>query len=466
MANTVVLVVLDSLRYDVFYDYLRSQDSPFLSHFQESAVEFNGATATAPWSLPSHASMFTGKYPREHGALRVDTRISNDTSTLIQRLNEQGYTTACFTSNEFVKAEYGFGGWDHQPDPYGRALFTDAHMPISAESGTRKVVDALMQIKQADKPLKSFLNAVHGQARRAPALVDDGGKAMTKDACAWIRDRPDEEDIFLFCNYMETHVMHKKLSSLTHRLWNVKNRKRLTRLESKLRSKDLHPDRTILTKEDVRLFHQVVTDELRYVDHLLARLYEELDDAGRTEECLFILCSDHGDGLGEYGFVYHDFGGLTEPIVRVPLLVSCPGVDQDTISSRVSLSWIYPTVLDFIDQSDGPVLTDTETHPKFVGTENTGHVLDIINSPADVSEYYRKDRLAVYLTSKEDQKHVKIDDDYVIRSIETDGLFEKDIGSGGEDVIEAFETEYEATPMEKFDLEKQTERRLRDLGYI
>jgi len=466
MARTVVLVVLDSLRYDVFYDYLRERKSSFLSHFRESSVEFRGATAAAPWSLPSHASMFTGAYPREHGALRFNTRISGDRPTLVQQLSDHDYATACFSANEFVSSEYGFEGWDHRPDHYGQALFADASSPSSDEAGMRKIADALGQVTRSDKPFQSASNAVHSQARRAPALVDDGGGPMTKDAIAWIRDRSDEEDVFLFCNYMETHVMHKKLSNLAGKLWNLKNTKRLAELESKLRSKDLRPDESVLSKEDIQLFHRVAADELRYLDHLLGRLYRALNDAGRTDDCLFVLCSDHGGGLGEYGFVYHDFGGLTEPLVRVPLLVSHPGADPDTVDRRVSLSWIYSTVLDYVGQHNGPVLTDSETCPEFVGAENTRHVIDVVDSPGDVPEYYLKDRLAVYRTSEPERKYVKIGEDYVVRRIETDRLAEEDEGPGGHEVIDTFEAEHEPTTVEEFDLNERTERRLRDLGYI
>lgn len=466
MAETVVLVVLDSLRYDVFYEYLREQSSPFLSRFRDSAVEFRGATAAAPWSLPSHASMFTGKYPREHGALRFDTRISDDTPTLVDQLNDRGYATACFSSNEFVTAEYGFGEWDHAPDHYGKALFDDAESPTSDESGAEKVADALGQVARSETPLKSLLNAIHSQARRAPALVDDGGKAMTEDATAWLRSRSSDEDVFLFCNYMETHDMHKKLNSLAGKLWNIRNMNRLGALESTFRSTDFRPDASVFSGEEIRLFRELVADELRYLDRLLARLYETLRNVGRSDDCLFLLCSDHGDGLGEYGFVYHAFGGLTEPLVRVPLLVSHPNIDPETIEQRVSLSWIYSTVLDFVDQRDGPVLTESETYPGLVGAESTGHLLDVVDSPNDVHEHYRNDRLAVYRVPEPERKYVKIGDECVIRRIERNGLNEADNGPGGDDVIAAFEAEYESTTTESFDLDEQTERRLRDLGYI
>jgi len=466
MAETVVLVVLDSLRYDVFYEYLREQSSPFLSRFRDSAVEFRGATAAAPWSLPSHASMFTGKYPREHGALRFDTRISDDTPTLVGQLNDRGYATACFSSNEFVSTEYGFGDWDHAPDHYGKALFADAESPTSDESGARKVTDALGQIARSESPLKSLLNATHSQARRAPALVDDGGKAMTEDATAWLRSRSSDEDVFLFCNYMETHVMHKKLSSVAGRLWNVRNANRLAALESTLRDKQLVPDESALATETVQLFREVVADELRYLDRLLARLYRALRDTGRSDDCLFVLCSDHGDGLGEYGFVYHDLGGLTEPLVRVPLLVSHPDIGPDTVDRRVSLSWVYSTVLDFVDQHDGPVLTDSKTYPDLVGSENTGHILDVVDSPDDIHEYYLEDRLAVYRTAEPERKYLKVGDDYTVRRITRDGLDEGDDEPGGEEVVDAFEAENQSATVERFEPNERTQRRLRDLGYM
>lgn len=466
MSQTVAVVVLDSLRYDIFKNYLRANPNGFLNHLVDSSISFTGATAAAPWSLPSHASIFTGKYPREHGALQFNTRIRDEFPTLVDQLNQIGFTTACFTSNEFVQSDYGFGDWDHFGGHYGHARFPDAHSPLSDEEGIEKIKDALGQVRASNKPIKSLLNAFYSQARRSPALVDDGASSMTKDMIGWLERTPSDDDLFLFCNYMETHVYHKQLSTRLRRLWNVRNGRKLDSLHAKLRNKNLDPDATLLNDDDIALFNRVVTDELRYLEDRLSRLYDALLQQSQSGDCLFILCSDHGDGLGEEGFVYHDFGGVTEPLVRVPLVINSPTGRQEKVHRRASLSWIYSTVLNFVDEHDGPDLADPATYPTYVAAENTGHVMDIIDSPEDVHEYYLEDRLAVYQADEVNRKYVSAGDEYSVYSVETDGIKQTRLGEGGRDIIETFEQRHESKIGTKFEVSESTERRLRDLGYI
>jgi arylsulfatase A-like enzyme len=276
---------------------------------------------------------------------------------------------------------------------------------------------------------------------------------------------PSGDELFLFCNYMETHVYHKQLSSVRRRLWNVRNQNRLNELQSALRNKRLDPTDATLDGATTELFHRLVTDELRYLDRHLERLCDALESVGRDEEMLFILCSDHGDGLGERGFVYHDFGGITEPIVRVPLIVASPETGDETIRKRASLSWIYSTVLNFADEHDGPDLRDPTTFLDRVATENTGHVLDVVDSPEAVHDYYLKDRVAVYDDDRE-RKYERTDGDHSVYRIEENGLGESRVGTGGRERIEAFERRHESVVGTKFELSESTEQRLRDLGYI
>jgi arylsulfatase A-like enzyme len=466
MPDTIVLVVLDSLRYDVFYNYLEKDESPFLKSFVESNVDFTGATATAPWSLPSHASMFTGMYPREHGALRANTRIGKDTPTLINRLNDHGFTTACFTANGFINPEFGFSGWDHRPDHYGHARFPDGDSPLSDETGISKIFDALGQVANSEKPHKSLLNAIYAQAKRSPPVADDHGKIMTRDLVQWLDQLPRREDLFLFCNYMETHDYHKQLSSLYKRLWNVAHKSDLDTIQSKLRRTDLDPNEQVFSDQESSLFKRIMMDELRYVDHLLDNINSALHQNGRGDDCVFIICSDHGEGAGEQGFVYHALGGLTEPIVRVPLIISAPNQRGSTIKKRVSLSWLYSSVLNFINDNTGPDLLDYKTFEPLVASENTMHILDIIDSKADIDEYYLKNRTAVYESNKPKRKHVRAGNKNSTYAIEPDGLDETLIGSGGYELVERFGKEHKTDVGESFEPDNSTKRRLRDLGYI
>jgi len=101
-SENVVFVVLDTTRKDHLstYGYDRPT-TPGLEEFAREATRFEQAVAPAPWTLPVHASMFTGLYPSEHGATQESPYLEGST-TLAETLSAAGYDTACYSSNAWI----------------------------------------------------------------------------------------------------------------------------------------------------------------------------------------------------------------------------------------------------------------------------------------------------------------------------------------------------------------------------
>ncbi|MFT4946279.1 MAG: arylsulfatase A-like enzyme, partial [Natronomonas sp.] len=109
----VIFVLLDTLRADrvsaLGYD---RETTPNFDAFADDATLFTDAVAQAPWSIPSHASLFTGKYPEEHGATITSPILSGE-RTLAERLSENGYETYAVSPNDYVRPATGFArGFD------------------------------------------------------------------------------------------------------------------------------------------------------------------------------------------------------------------------------------------------------------------------------------------------------------------------------------------------------------------
>ena len=111
----ILLIVLDTLRADRLscYGYPR-ETSPHLDAFAESGVLFERAISPAQWTIPSHASFFTGEYPTTHMMTQIYDKSSQDQVFLADILRREGYATIGFCNNPLLGVvenglDQGFG---------------------------------------------------------------------------------------------------------------------------------------------------------------------------------------------------------------------------------------------------------------------------------------------------------------------------------------------------------------------
>ena len=143
-APNVLLIVLDTVRADhlSLYGYRRAT-SPNLERLAKHGIRFEEARATAPWTLPSHASMFTGHWPHELGVHWL-TPLGGNAPTLAEYLGSHGYATAGFVANDLY-CSYDTGldrGFTHYEDyvlerlsPFRTARLVDLTLKTAARTG-------------------------------------------------------------------------------------------------------------------------------------------------------------------------------------------------------------------------------------------------------------------------------------------------------------------------------------------
>jgi arylsulfatase A-like enzyme len=309
----VILIVVDTLREDVFLDVART--TPEGGRFREkfaNAAWFSQATAAAPWTVPSMGSIMTGRFPREHGFHRVAydpnhirvQSLSPSVPTLGELLDQDGYA--------------------------GYAFVTNSHMSVGTGMERGLVNLEMLRGPTWKMPLLSLgerLLLVDPEPyRRGDEVV-----AFVEDALPGLRalGRP----LYLWIHLMDPHEPLRRHRDLAE-----------------------DPGGAGLAELD-RLYR----DEVRYTLDQVARLIEVLDGEGLWEEALVFFVSDHGEMFPSDERAHRVEAGQTEPgyghgyamydeLVRVPLLIRLPGGrggerEVDVLASHVD---VLPTVLDVV----------------------------------------------------------------------------------------------------------------------
>jgi arylsulfatase A-like enzyme len=286
---SVLLVTVDTLRADhlTCYGYERNT-SPHMDEFARRSTRVARAYATAPWTVPTHASIFTGLFPFQHGAHTVEVPknakenaapLSSSQPTLAEVLRRGGYRTAAVVANSVYLAERF--GMDRGFETY----------TVKREYGV-------------------LLNSI---------------------IFKWLRQN-GTKPFFLFVNYIDTH-----------RPYNISPR---PNGNLPLPSRE-NPDLLLNSLYDhvmgaagpaPRSLVQGVIDQydtaIANVDQSIGELFAFLKQHGLFEDTMIILTSDHGEYFGEHALVEHS-KDVYEQALRVPLIIKLPGQRAGVIDQRV-----------------------------------------------------------------------------------------------------------------------------------
>ena len=116
-ALNLLLVTIDTLRADRVVPSELSR-TPELDPFVTRGTIYTEVRASSSWTLPSMASLFTGRWPSEHRCWTLSSRLSPEEGTLAERLYERGWDTAAIVANHLVGRQYGldqgFGWYDDE----------------------------------------------------------------------------------------------------------------------------------------------------------------------------------------------------------------------------------------------------------------------------------------------------------------------------------------------------------------
>ncbi len=306
---TIVLITLDTTRADHLscYGYARPT-SPCIDRFAAEALIYENAISPATWTLPAHASLFTGKFVSSHGVAlscegsldlvvpsaesgppahwRARPLVENET-TLAALLTQAGYSTSAVVACPWMKSVFGMSrGFERYDD--------DDIMTVNGRPA-EKVTDRALQIMAA----------------------------------------PSRRPKFLFLNYYDAHQPCQAPPEFQQQI--------------DAHDAELEPPRTA-SAATLRWMHRQYDAEILYMDFHVGRLFDGLRKLGQFDDALIIVTADHGELIGEHNCFGHP-GLVYQEAIQVPLIVKAPGPRRSTgrIADWVQLHDVFPLILQSAD---------------------------------------------------------------------------------------------------------------------
>jgi arylsulfatase A-like enzyme len=322
----VVLVVIDTARADHFGCYGYSiPTTPSIDAFSNDAVLYRHARSPAPWTLPAHASMFTGLWPTEHGLHFAPRGRPNQPSATVSflrkpaqrrllaaRLAARGYTTFGVSNNSWVSEHTGLDeGFDDffyvpptqlGPQALRERLGTEA-LPATLAAGSVSLLRAGLDAGEIRRPFFAFFNLIEPHFPYLPAESHAGRFGGDPRALRQLMggNQPQFEFVMM--------------------------------------AGGAHPDPSLLTP--------LYDEELASVDAALEELFTFLRERDLYDDALIIVTADHGEHLGEGSRYSHQLS-MDDALLSVPLIIKYPraagarGIVDEPLISTID---IYQTVL-------------------------------------------------------------------------------------------------------------------------
>ena len=316
----IVLITLDTVRADHFstYGYHRPT-TPNLDRLAAQGVLFENAIATTSWTLPSHASMFTGLLPHQHGA-NASWPLDSNEWTVAEVLRRKDYETAGFNANY----TYGLAAWGLGD---GFDLYQDG------TSSVRYNVTRTLAGRIIVAPL-------YEHYVRFDVLPRHNAEEVNHEVVRWLRGR-SERPFFLFINYLDAHDPYRAPPPFEDHFGSVPD----SVLRKVSLGAGLHLENPLRAEEHASVVAGY-DNCLAFLDEHIGRLLKTLADTPALSNTVVIVTADHGEALGEHG-VYGHGVDLHREVLHVPLIVAGPGIPAGRrIDRLVSLRELFPTVLD------------------------------------------------------------------------------------------------------------------------
>jgi arylsulfatase A-like enzyme len=291
--KSIILVSIDTLRADRVGAYGCSRPlTPRFDALAREGIVFEQATAAAPWTLPSHAALFTSLLPFTSDSRSEHRYPGPGLATLAERLKNAGYRTAAFTGGGYISSGLGF--------EQGFDIYQD-----------------------------------HNEGR------EGGPEPIAAAALAWIRSMRGRP-FFAFVHTYAVHFpyVHSEFtdpkSSIHGKIFTIEDQE-----DVRLRGRVFAP-------EERQQIKDLYDGGVAFVDRIFGGMLESLRKDGILDTSVLVILSDHGEDLWDHDEIRSPGHGhsLYQDLLLVPLIIRAPGLvhTQARIRTPVSLLDVLPTL--------------------------------------------------------------------------------------------------------------------------
>lgn len=290
----IFILIIDALRPDRLGCYGHPEEiSPHIDALARRGLIFEKAYSTAPWTKPSVASLFTSLYPNVHQTIGQFDVLPENALTLAERLKAKGYFTGFFNGGNPLLHEFNY---DQGFDYYSFSDSLDSRIVVQNFSSFLDQVEG-----------KNIFAYIHLNDTHLPYHLNDFNADLA---------RASFEDL------QPGHLNRDRI------------RRSLARRE--------------LSDTDKAYLISLYEAQVRYADEKVGELIATLEKRGMVDRSMILLTSDHGEELWDHDNFEHGHS-LYEELLRVPLILTGPGLEPRKIKSRVRHVDLLPTILEAVD---------------------------------------------------------------------------------------------------------------------
>lgn len=308
--TSVLLILIDALRADHVgvYGYSRST-TPNIDSLAATAVRFENAFSTSSWTKPAIASLFTGLYPIEHGALRYTrplrretilvSGLSQDHETMAESFSRMGYRTAAFVGNPFLSRIGGLG-----------------------------------------------------QGFQEYLVSDFDAGTIRKEFFRW-RQGIGGDSFFAYLHFMEPHWPYKEGLARRELFGVPEDTIDFDTVDWTQLRRSLSEDPASLSEGDFQFLVALYDGCIRLVDEVIGDILDEIREEGRLDRLLLVIAADHGEEFRDHGGFGHS-RTLYDELLRIPLILRFPNGEFGgrVVEKQVQLIDVFPSLLDVLGRAE------------------------------------------------------------------------------------------------------------------
>ena len=297
--KNIILITIDTLRADYLGTYGGPAKTPVLDSLANDGWLFEQSFSATMLTNPSHASIMTSLYARDHGVYNNEGGIADGVRTLAGTLQKKGMQTGAVINFPHLNPEV-----------------------VNLGQGFDTIIRATRNERRAS-----------GITKEALALVDRMG--------------PDSPH-FLWLHYTDPHAPYEPEGKFGNKPDAKISTSKALKAAPGFQKNNPWFKKAFKKIPHVEDFVARYVAEIEATDAGLGELVAGLKERDSFADTLFVITADHGENMGEHGLYFHH-GGLYMPTVHVPLIISIPGLEKQRVKHLVEAVDIAPTILDFVD---------------------------------------------------------------------------------------------------------------------